>query len=283
MTLIDTHAVVKRFASLTAVDRVSLRVAPGEVVGLLGANGAGKTTLIKLILGLLEADAGTVRLLGQPPSRELRHRVGYVPQGLGLWNDLSARDHQALTAAIYGTQASLDDDINRVADEPAGRLPLGQRRRLAYCLATGHDPAVAILDEPTAGVDSLGRSRLWDRIRHLAESGVGVLVSTHYMDEAAQCDRSVFLSAGRVVAEGSVETLTAGRSALLVRPARWERAWETLDAADVPVLPTGRNLRVPDADIDHVRSLLRSADVAAELTPVPATLEEVFLVATGES
>jgi ABC-2 type transport system ATP-binding protein len=239
--------------------------------------------LIKLILGLLEPDAGTVRLLGQPPSRELRNRVGYVPQGLGLWTDLSARDHQALAAAIYGDEARLDDDINRIADQPVARLPLGQRRRLAYCLATGHDPAVVILDEPTAGVDPLGRSRLWDRIRNLAESGVGVLVSTHYMDEAAQCDRSVFLSAGRIVAAGTVDTLTAGRSALLVHPVHWERAWEALDAAGVPVLPSGRNLRIPDADPALVRDTLRSARVDAEITHVPATLEEVFLVATGVS
>jgi ABC-2 type transport system ATP-binding protein/ribosome-dependent ATPase len=281
MTLVDTRHVTKRFGALAAADDVSLQVDRGEVVGLLGANGAGKTTLIRLILGLLAPNAGTVRLLGQPPSRRLRARVGYVPQGLGLWSDLSARDHLALSAAIYGATADLDKDIAKVADEPVGLLPLGLRRRLAFSLAVGHEPDVVILDEPTSGIDALGRARLWDRIRAVADDGAGVLVSTHYMDEAAQCDRVVLLAAGRVVAAGSVDTLTAGRSALAIRPADWERAWEALDAAGVPVLPQGRSLRVPDADAGRVDNVLATAGIDADLSRVPATLEEVFLVASS--
>jgi ABC-2 type transport system ATP-binding protein len=281
MTVVDTRHVTRRFGPLTAVDDVSLQVGGGEVVGLLGANGAGKTTLIRLILGLLAPDAGIVRVLGQPPSRRLRARVGYVPQGLGLWSDLSVRDHIALSAAIYGTAAGLDKDIAKVADEPVGHLPLGLRRRLASSLAVGHEPDVVILDEPTSGIDALGRARLWDRMRAVADTGAGVLVSTHYMDEAARCDRAVLLAAGRVVAAGSVDTLTAGRSALLIRPVFWERAWEALDAAGISVLPQGRSLRVPDAEADRVGDVLAAARVDADVSRVPATLEEVFLVAAG--
>jgi ABC-2 type transport system ATP-binding protein/ribosome-dependent ATPase len=281
MMLVDTRRLTRRFGALAAVDDVSLQVDRGEVVGLLGANGAGKTTLIRLILGLLAPDAGTVRVLGQLPSRRLRARVGYVPQGLGLWSDLSARDHVALSAAIYGATADLDKDIATVADEPVGLLPLGLRRRLAFSLAVGHEPDVVILDEPTSGIDALGRARLWDRIRAVAEAGAGVLVSTHYMDEAAQCDRAVLLASGRVVAAGSVDTLTAGRSALVIRPVNWERAWEALDAAGIPVLPQGRNLRVPDAEAGRVGDVLATAGVDADLSRVPATLEEVFLVASS--
>ena len=281
MTLVDTRHVTKRFGALAAVDNVSLQVDRGEVVGLLGANGAGKTTLIRLILGLLAPDAGTVLVLGLPPSRRVRARVGYVPQGLGLWSDLSARDHLALSAAIYGATADLDKDIAKVADEPVGLLSLGLRRRLAFSLAVGHEPDVVILDEPTSGIDALGRARLWDRIRAVADAGAGVLVSTHYMDEAAQCDRVVLLAAGRVVAAGSVDTLTAGRSALVIRPAAWERAWDALDAAGIPVLPQGRSLRVPDAEAGRVDDVLAMAGVDADLSRVPATLEEVFLVASS--
>jgi ABC-type multidrug transport system ATPase subunit len=115
----------------------------------------------------------------------------------------------------------------------------------------------------------------------VADTGAGVLVSTHYMDEAAQCDRAVLLAAGRVVAAGSVDTLTAGRSALLIRPVFWERAWEALDAAGISVLPQGRSLRVPDADADRVGDVLAAARVDADVSRVPATLEEVFLVASG--
>lgn len=281
MTLVDTRHVTRRFGALAAVDNVSLQVDRGEVVGLLGANGAGKTTLIRLILGLLAPDAGTVLVLGLPPSRRVRARVGYVPQGLGLWSDLSARDHLALSAAIYGATADLDKDIAKVADEPVGLLSLGLRRRLAFSLAVGHEPDVVILDEPTSGIDALGRARLWDRIRAVADAGAGVLVSTHYMDEAAQCDRVVLLAAGRVVAAGSVDTLTAGRSALVIRPAAWERAWDALDAAGIPVLPQGRSLRVPDAEAGRVDDVLAMAGVDADLSRVPATLEEVFLVASS--
>lgn len=280
MTLVDTLGVHKRFGALTAVDDVSLQLAGGEVVGLLGANGAGKTTLIRLILGLLAPDAGTVRLLGEPPSRLLRARVGYVPQGLGLWSDLSARDHLALSAAVYGAEADIDADIARVADQPVGLLPLGLRRRLAFALAIAHRPDLVVLDEPTSGVDPLGRARLWDRIRAIADNGAGVLVSTHYMDEAAQCDRCVLLAAGRVVAAGTVDALTAERSALLIRPAQWKRAWDALDAEGIPVLPAGRALRLPGADTARAEDVLRTAGVEAELSEVPATLEEVFLAAS---
>lgn len=280
MTLVDALGVHKRFGALTAVDDVSLRLARGEVVGLLGANGAGKTTLIRLILGLLAPDVGTVRLLGETPSRRLRARVGYVPQGLGLWSDLSARDHLVLSAAVYGASADIDADIARVAHQPVGLLPLGLRRRLAFALAIAHRPDVVVLDEPTSGVDPLGRAHLWDRVRAVADTGAGVLVSTHYMDEAAQCDRCVLLAAGRVVAAGTVDALTAERSALLIQPAQWKRAWDALDAEGIPVLPAGRALRVLGADTTRARDVLGTAGVDADVSEVPATLEEVFLAAS---
>lgn len=280
MTLVDARGATKRFGSFTAVNDVSLQVASGEVVGLLGANGAGKTTLIRMILGTLVPDGGAVRVLGQQPTRAVRARIGYIPQGLGLWTDLSARDHIVLGEAVYGAAAALDDDIARVADEPVGRLALGLRRRLAFSLAVAHRPDVVVLDEPTSGVDPLARARLWGRIRAVAEAGAGVLVSTHYMDEAAQCDRSMLLATGRLAAAGTVDALTAGRYALLVRPRNWQRAWKVLDDAKILALPTGRALRVPGADADRVDDVLARAGVTADVSTVEATLEDVFLVAS---
>lgn len=280
MTVVQVHGASKRFGVITAVDTVSMDVAAGEVVGLLGANGAGKTTLIRMILGTLVPDAGEVRVLGSAPSRAVRARVGYVPQGLGLWPDLSARDHVLLAEAVYGAAVALDDDIARLAERPVGHLPLGLRRRLAFSLAVGHCPEVVVLDEPTSGVDPLGRVRLWERIRAVAEAGAGVLVSTHYMDEAAQCDRSALLAAGRLAATGTVGELTGGRSAIMVRTEQWEPAWRVLDQADILALPTGRALRVPGADAGRVVDVLRRAGVTAEVSEVAATLEDVFLVAS---
>ncbi|MGH3664878.1 MAG: ABC transporter ATP-binding protein, partial [Egibacteraceae bacterium] len=218
MTLLDVTEATKRFGDTVAVDDVSLRVARGEVVGLLGANGAGKTTLIRMILGLLPVDAGQVHVLGGAPSRGVRARMGYVPQGLGLWTDLTVQAHLELAAAVYGRplHEPADADVTAAGGTLVRDLPLGLRRRVAFTLALAHAPDVLLLDEPTSGVDPLARARLWDVIRAAADEGAGVLVSTHYFDEAELCDRAVLLADGRVVAAGQVADLTAGSRAVLV-------------------------------------------------------------------
>lgn len=267
----------RSFGSLTAVDDVSLQVGAGEVVGVIGANGAGKTTLIRLLLGLLGADRGDVRLAGGPPGRDTRRHVGYVPQGLGLWPDLTVGEHLRLSAAAYGitVEQPADAEVRAAADRLVGQLPLGLRRRTAFTVALAHRPDVLVLDEPTSGVDPLARSRLWDVIRGAVADGACALVSTHYLDEAARCDRIVLLSAGRVAAAGTVAELTSGRSAVRVLAPSWENAWATLERAGLPVLLAGRSLRVPGADARRVADLLD--DSGADVVDVPATLEEVFL------
>ncbi len=280
MNALAATGVTRRFGSLVAVDGVSLAVAPGEVIGLVGANGAGKTTLIRVLLGLLPADAGTVELVGGPPSRETRRRVGYVPQALGLWPDLTVSEHLDLVRAVYDVDLGAVDDeaIRAIADRPVGTLPLGLRRRAAFAVALSHRPDVLVLDEPTSGVDPLARQRLWEVIRRACDAGAGALVSTHYLEEAARCDRVVLLAAGRVAAAGTVGELIRGRSVVEVLASRWEEAWRTLEAAGLSLLPAGRALRVSGVDEDTVRRTL--ADVEVEVTTVPATLEEVFLDAT---
>lgn len=280
MTSIIAREVTHRFGALTAVDRASLTVGPGEVVGLVGPNGAGKTTLIRLLLGLVTADTGEVRLAGGVPSRTTRARVGYVPQSLGLWHDLTLDEHLALVGAVYGSPPPVvEDALATVRDRPVGSLPLGLRRRAAFAVALSHDPEVLILDEPTSGVDPLARERLWDVVRATAGRGVATLVSTHYLDEAARCDRVVLMSAGRVVASGPVAELTTGHTAVQVRAPEWQRAWHALEAAGLQVTPAGRTLRVAEADRDVVAGLLAGAP-GAEVTQVAATLEEVFLTLT---
>jgi ABC-2 type transport system ATP-binding protein len=272
---VEAVDVTKRFGDVTAVDRASLEVWPGEVVGLLGANGAGKTTLVRVLLGLLAPSGGTVRLFGSPPSRLTRRRLGYVPQGLGLYDDLSVRENLAFSAAAFGLRrrpAARDGD-----DRPVGQLPLGARRRLAFDAALGHDPDLLMLDEPTSGVAPLARARLWDTIRQAAEGGVAVLVTTHHMDEAEQCDRLVVMSAGRVGAEGTVDAIVGGERAVEVRSDRWEKAFAALDAAGLRLTLSGRTLRLPGGEADRARRALDARGVAAELAEVPATLEEAFV------
>jgi ABC-2 type transport system ATP-binding protein/ribosome-dependent ATPase len=255
---------------------VDVTVDAGEVVGLLGANGAGKTTLVKLVLGLLGPSSGTVELFGRRPSRRVRTRFGYLPQGLGLYEDLTVDQQLRFTARVFGYRPR-GVEVPGDTGGPIGTLPLGARRLTAFAAATGHDPQLLLLDEPTSGVDPLGRARLWDRIRDHADAGRGVLISTHHLSEAAQCDRLVVMASGRVVADGPPADLVAGRYAVAVRTDRWQDAFTALDEAALPVALDGRRLRVVGAAEDTVASALAAADVPARTEEVPATLEEVFV------
>jgi ABC-2 type transport system ATP-binding protein/ribosome-dependent ATPase len=268
-----------RFGPLVANDAIDLQVAAGEVVGLLGANGSGKSTCMRLLLGLLRPDAGRIELFGAPPSRATRRRVGYVPQGLGLYEDLTVAENLSFSARAYGSaRPSLDDDprLRAESNTLVRELPLGLRRRLAFAAALAHDPRLLVLDEPTSGVDPLARSRLWDTIRAAAERGAGVLVSTHYMEEVEHCDRIVVLDAGRVIAAGTVADIVGGRHALQITTAQWDAAFRALDAAGLPPSLHGRTLHLLGADPHRVAAVLRAAGIDAELATVRASFEEAF-------
>ena len=277
MSAVEVRAATRRFGSFVAVDAVDLTVEAGEVVGVLGANGAGKTTLMRLILGLLPVSAGTVRLFGSPPSRETRRRIGYVPQGLGLYRDLTAEENLAFAAAAFGVVAKPPPP--GVGESTVGHLPLGLQRQVAFAAALQHSPELLVLDEPTSGVAPLTRARLWDRIREQAAAGTAVLVTTHYMDEARQADRLVLMSRGRVVARGSEAEVVGAARAVVVRGGDWAQAFSALEAAGLAASLVGRDVRVPGAGLDAVRRALAAAGVAAAVETAPATLEEAMLLA----
>ncbi|MBI4259456.1 MAG: ABC transporter ATP-binding protein [Actinobacteria bacterium] len=270
--------VSRRFGEVLAVDGVDLEVGRNEVVGLLGANGAGKTTLIRVLLGLIPPTSGRVELFGEAPSRRSRERLGYVPQGLGLYEDLTVRENLAFHMAAYGGRpTALPQDLAGVGDELVGSLSLGVARRVAFAAALAHGPDLLVLDEPTSGVDPLGRARLWETIRRAAEAGSGVLVTTHHMEEAEHCDRLVVMASGRVALAGTPGEVVAGATAAEVRAARWEEAFSALDAAGLPVALVGRTLRVPGTTPRLVEEVLLGRGVRAEVREVPATLEERFV------
>ncbi len=280
MSLLATVAVSRRFGRQDAVRSVDLDVEPGEVVGLLGANGAGKTTLIRLALGLLRPTGGSVQLFDRRPSRDTRYRLGYLPQGLGLYDDLTVWENLSFAARAFGHALEaelLDPEILAARSALVRDLPLGLRRRVAFAAALAHEPELLVLDEPTSGVEPLARARLWETIRDAADRGVGVLATTHHMSEASECDRLVVLVAGRVAAAGSVAAIVGDLRTVVVEADRWESAFSALDAAGQPVALVGRSLRVPGVPAERVDAALRAAGVTARLSVTPATFDEAFV------
>ena len=282
--LLRADSASRSFGDVVAVDDVSMHVGAGEVVGLLGANGAGKTTLIRLLLGLLPVTRGGVELLGGPPDRERRRRLGYVPQSLGLYGDLTVSENLAFSAQAYGVApAELPETLRASGTTLVGDLSLGLQRQVAFLAALAHAPDLLVLDEPTSGVDPLARAALWDTVREQADRGTGVLVTTHYMQEASQCDRLLLMSRARLVAEGSEADIVGDTRAAAVRTDDWARAFAALNSAGEPVMLAGRDVRVADADLERLRSLLRDAGIAAQVEAVPATIEERMMVLARET
>ena len=213
----------KRFGDLTAVDDVTFTISAGETYGLLGPNGAGKTTIISMVAGILRPDAGEVLIEGVPVSTrttEPKGRIGYVPQELALYPDLTGRENLRFFARLQGlSRTAVAQRVAHVldvvgladrADERAEHYSGGMKRRLHIGMGLLHEPILLVLDEPTAGVDPQSRNAIMDSIRELADSGLAILYTTHYMEEAERlCDRVGIIDAGRLVAEGTRRELVA--------------------------------------------------------------------------
>jgi ABC-2 type transport system ATP-binding protein len=213
---IDVHGLTKRFGRKTAVDAVDIAVPEGQVWGFLGPNGSGKTTTIRMLCGLLKPDAGSGTCLGYDLIRGreyIKRSVGYMTQRFSFWEDLSIRENLEFVARIYEVperKKKVDATLARLGlqerqDQLAGELSGGWKQRLALAACMLHEPRLLLLDEPTAGVDPQARREFWEEIHHLSQSGLTVLVSTHYMDEAERCDRVVFINVGHIVARGTVQ------------------------------------------------------------------------------
>jgi ABC-2 type transport system ATP-binding protein len=218
--VIQATGLVRRFGQFTAVDDVDITLQRGEVFGLLGANGAGKTTTIRMLCGTLPPSAGRIAISGIDMVHDARHarsRIGYVSQRFALYGDLQVMENLNLQAGLYNVNSkrkaeriqwalehlSLTEYQNVLAKE----LPLGYKRRLAFAAALLHEPEVLFLDEPTSGVDPAARQHFWELIYDLADAGIGILITTHYMDEALFCDRIAFMHAGKVIAEDTPQNL----------------------------------------------------------------------------
>jgi len=230
--VIEVDNVQRRFGDFYAVKNVSFNVRRGEVFGLLGANGAGKSTTFRMLCGLLPASSGSLTVAGHDLRRaaaRARSRLGYMAQRFSLYVNLTVRENLDFFASTYGLdrvrrRQQIDwvlqaFELERYLDSQSGELPLGYKQRLAMAAALMHEPDILFLDEPTSGVDPLARREFWQRINTLADAGVTVLVTTHFMQEANYCDRLVIMAEGEVLAEGTpLELKTRFRSASLPEP-----------------------------------------------------------------
>jgi len=206
------------YKDIKAVDQLSLEIPRGISFGVLGPNGSGKTTLIRLLVGLLRPQSGTIRTLGRPPSRKMSRNMGYMPQLASLYAELSIAQNVDFFARIYGLmdkakrRKQVDEAIKLVGlwsrrRDPVQKLSGGMKQRVSLACAIVHRPPLLFLDEPTVGVDPKLRVTFWEYFERLTRRGVTIIISSHTMDDAAHCDRLAFLRGGRIIAQGTPSEL----------------------------------------------------------------------------
>ncbi|MGW5560658.1 ABC transporter ATP-binding protein [Micromonospora sp. NPDC003944] len=279
----------KSFGAVTAVDGLSLRVQPGEVVAFLGPNGAGKTTTIDMLLGLSRPDTGTVRVLGGSPDDAVaRGRVAAVLQTGGLLKDLTVGETVRMTAHFYRHTRPAAEVLERagitdIADRVVGRCSGGQQQRLRFALALLPDPDLMVLDEPTTGMDVEGRRDFWQALRRDARRGRTVIFATHYLDEAdAYADRIVLVRQGRIVADGTtaeIKNLAAGRTVRATLPGADQAALAALPGVDA-VEVRGDSVLVRTGDSDAIARHLLTRTAARDVEITSRNLEDAFLALT---
>ena len=218
---IDVKGMTKRFDDRTVVNHIDLQVKKGEIYGFLGPNGSGKTTFIRMLCGLLHADAGSGTCLGHDVIHEseiIKRQVGYMTQKFSFWEDLSIAENLEFVARMYGVK-NRRDVVRRSIEELglagrerqlAGQLSGGWKQRLALAACLIHEPKLLLLDEPTAGVDPKARRDFWEQIHQLAARGLTFLITTHYMDEAERCHRLAYIAYGDLLANGTVAEVIEG-------------------------------------------------------------------------
>jgi len=299
---IEARGLTRLFGDFRAADAVSFSVPQGEIFGLLGANGAGKTTVIKMLTGILKPSSGEGRVAGadmRSAGLAIKERIGYMSQAFSLYHDLSVIENIRLYAGIYGLdgrQAQRRSDwvigmagLAGFENDAAGRLPMGLRQRLALGCALVHEPRVLFLDEPTSGVDPIGRRMFWDILFHLSRrEGVAILVTTHYMSEAEHCDHLALMYAGRVVADASPEAMKAEVSAesgqllelRVDRPVPAQAALRAAGFASATLHGRAVHLLSRDAagDLARLPGKLAEAGITVQSATLrPLSMEDVFV------
>jgi len=296
---IATQDLQKLFGDFKAVKGVDITVHYGEIFGLLGANGAGKTTTIKMLCGLLPASGGDIRLGGETQNLdrpEVRSRIGYMSQKFTLYDDLTIRQNLEFYCGVYGVPRKLRrEKIDWVLETCGlvgretlltGSLPGGWKQRVAFGASVMHEPDILFLDEPTSGVDPLARRQFWRLIRDFARRGTAILVTTHYLEEAENCNPMAFMVAGAIVAQGSPSDIKTGQPGQL-----FELVSPHIQAASNLLKQAMASWRVsifgdrlhlvldqPDRDLEDVEQRLQEAQIEVQsLRATPFTLEDAFI------
>jgi ABC-2 type transport system ATP-binding protein len=301
--VIDVTGLTKSFGDRKVVDNVDMQVAKGEIYGFLGPNGSGKTTTIRLLCGLLTPDAGQGTCLGYDilsESPSIKLEVGYMTQKFSLYEDLSIRENLDFIARIYqikDRRNAVEVAIEKLklsgrADQLASTLSGGWKQRLALASCILHKPKLLLLDEPTAGVDPKARREFWDEIHELADDGLTVLVSTHYMDEAERCHKICYLAYGQLLARGTADeviaasnletwTVTSNSQKRIHRLARDLNGRHGVDI----VAPFGTVLHVSGTNADALSQAVSPyrQEAGLQWTKDQPTLEDVFILMMNRS
>ncbi|MEA3211345.1 MAG: type transport system ATP-binding protein [Chthoniobacter sp.] len=290
---IDVQGMTKRFGARTVVNHIDLQVRTGEIYGFLGPNGSGKTTFIRMLCGLLRADAGRGTCLGFDvitESEAIKREVGYMTQRFSFYEDLSIAENLDFVARMYGVKnrrAAVRQSIEQLGlsgrqTQLAGELSGGWKQRLALAACLIHNPRLLLLDEPTAGVDPKARRDFWEQIHQLAAQGLTFLITTHYMDEAERCHRLAYISYGNLLTHGTVAEVVAHarlttwsvRGPELLKLAGQLRAQPGVQQA----VAFGTTLHVSGDDaaaLDEAIAPFRSEPY--EWRQIPSGLEDVFI------
>jgi ABC-2 type transport system ATP-binding protein len=302
---IDVHGVSKRFGNTTALTDVSFSVGPAELFGIVGPDGGGKTTLFRILATLLLPDAGRARVLGRDVTTELwalRQRLGYMPGRFSLYGDLSVEENLAFFASVFGTSIEAGRDIiapiytqlEPFRTRRASALSGGMKQKLALCCALVHRPELLLLDEPTTGVDAVSRREFWDLLHQLRASGLTIVVSTPYMDEASRCDRIALMQGGSMLAidvpaqigarfprplfavSGQPRHRLLGALRSLPNAASAFAFGDTVHYSDA-----GAHADTQSAIEAIERGLLDAGLSAVQVRPIPAGIEDVFIDLMG--
>lgn len=303
---IDARLLTKRFGAFTAVDGIGIQVAYGEIYGLLGANGAGKTTAIKMLCGLLPPSGGTMTLAGESGSLRssaVRENIGYMSQKFSLYDDLTIEENLNFFGGVYGVDtAELEEKKKWVMafsglegkeSVITGSLPGGWKQRVAFGAAILHEPRVLFLDEPTSGVDPLARRAFWRMINTLADQGTAILVTTHYLEEAEQCNRLGFMVAGKLVAEGTPSGIKQKQSGHLLeftvdQPQKAANLLKTtMDRSRVSLfgvrLHVVTDLPPAQAQPALTEQLRQAGIIVQDVHEEPFSLEDVFIAVVEQA